>query len=713
MFIMPFQVGNGCISAAISSRCIKDIASSDTSPHLSVWDKIKAFFCSTKKPEVLELIRQICHPPAGTTLEQVAGRFEQLRTFAFSGFAENVQFGRHGEKHFCILDENSQEMLSVTIDDAGKYTVKCQEHHETHHLTPDAERGEECPEHATATTAPQTLEEYEVVWSEWKKAAPSAETHDRAFVVDVLRDIHIHDTCILHLNRRSISSLPPCIEIIEINDTLVASLSALPNGVRYLSVSNTPLTSLSALPDSLDTIYINNTQLTELPKLPDNLFKLVINDALLTELPELPGRLNYLSIYIPSLTNLPKLPDSLTSLQITGTLLTELPELSGGLRELRIEIPTLTNLPELPDRLRTMVVQNTSITSLPESITRLPSDARIYIANTPLSEHTRQTLETMTSSRGYSGPRINFNMAAPSTPQEARPLHQAVADWLAPAKEGEPAPDDRWQSFGQEHDATSFSAFLDRLGETKNCKKKTSFKAQISTWLTQLAEDGELRAKTFAMATEATSSCEDRVTLALNQMKNLQLVHDAEKGKYDNNRPELVSVGREMFRLEKLVEIAWAKVNKLFFVDEIEVYLGFQNKLKEVLELSSVTKEMRFFDVSHITESDLQAAEIQVKTSENTQFREWILQWAPLRSVLKRAYPEDWETLCKKKISDYDDIFQMLSDTELKPAELVGNTDAERAVGTRAMESTEQAFLQGLSPLADRMLGEHLKARWS
>ncbi|HDF2341824.1 TPA: hypothetical protein PC598_001383 [Morganella morganii] len=161
---------------------------------------------------------------------------------------------------------------------------------------------------------------------------------------------------------------------------------------------------------------------------------------------------------------------------------------------------------------------------------------------------------------------------------------------------------------------------------------------------------------------------------------------DAEKGKYDNNLSELVSAGREMFRLEKLELIARNKirtlreVNKIAKVDEIEVYLGYQNKLKKPLELSSVTAEMQYFDVSDITEPDLRDAEIRVKIDENLRFREWILQWAPLHSVLKRTNPEDWETLCEKKTLDYENTFRMLSDTEL-PNELVGDDDAERAVG--------------------------------
>ncbi|EDV3024540.1 E3 ubiquitin--protein ligase, partial [Salmonella enterica subsp. houtenae] len=292
-----------------------------------------------------------------------------------------------------------------------------------------------------------------------------------------------------------------------------------------------------------------------------------------------------------------------------------------------------------------------------------------------------------------------------------RALHLAFADWLTPAREGEPAPADRWHVFGQEDNAAAFSLFLDRLSETENFKKDAGFKAQILSWLAHLAEDDALRAKTFAMATEATSSCEDRATLALHQMKNVQLVHNAEKGEYDNNLAALVATGREMFRLGKLEQIAREKAGTLALVDEIEVWLAYQNKLRKPLGLTSVTAEMRFFGVSGVTASDLRSAERQVKAAEKSEFREWILQWGPLHSVLERKAPERVNALREKQISDYEETYRMLSDTELKPSGLVGNTDAERIIGARAMESAKKAFLDGLRPLVDDMLGSYLKAR--
>lgn len=678
-YIMPFYIGNGCFPAAISDRRINSIARSDIPPEMSIWEKTQEFFCSTNKSEVLECIRKICHPSTGTTREDVFKRFEQLRALAYPGLGENIQSGRHGENHFCILDAESREMLSVTLDDVGEYTVKCQGHNETHNLTMDTVRGEEGAYGTLRTShaVPQTAENYEAVWSVWERAAPPEEVTDRAGVVQKLRGCLNNDNSELDLFNLNISSLP----------------DHLPYCIKNIQISQVPLTSLPELPHGLQHLSVQRTSLSHLPKLPVKLKILSVSNTLLASLPALPHGLKWISIYNTSLTNLPALPQGLIKLTVSNT--------------------PLTSLPTLPARLKSMCISDTSLTSLPESITGLSSNVSVRLLNNPLSERTLQSLQDMVRTPDYSGPMIYFSMGDPSALRETRPLHQAVADWLVPAMEGELAPADKWQAFQQHDDASSFSSFLDRLGDTVNCKKDPGFKAQIASWLTQLAEDDELRAKTFVMATEATSSCEDRVTLALNQMKNVQLVHDAEKVEIDNNPLGLVSVGREMFRLEKLEQIAREKVKTLRFVDEIEVYLGYQNKLKEPLELTSVAAEMRFFGVSYITESDLQAAEMQVKTAENSEFRAWILKWEPLHSVLKRTEPARWETLAEKKILDYVETYQRLSDTELKPAGLIGNTDAERTIGTRAMESAEKTFLHGLRPLADEILGSYLKARWS
>ncbi|EBG8324479.1 SPI-2 type III secretion system effector E3 ubiquitin transferase SspH2 [Salmonella enterica subsp. enterica] len=785
---MPFHIGSGCLPATISNRRIYRIAWSDTPPEMSSWEKMKEFFCSTHQTEALECIWTICHPPAGTTREDVINRFELLRTLAYAGWEESIHSGQHGENYFCILDEDSQEILSVTLDDAGNYTVNCQGYSETHRLTLDTAQGEEGTGHAEgasgtfrtsflpATTAPQTPAEYDAVWSAWRRAAPAEESRGRAAVVQKMRaclnngnavlnvgesglttlpdclPAHITTLVIPDNNLTSLPALPPELRTLEVSGNQLTSLPVLPPGLLELSIFSNPLTHLPALPSGLCKLWIFGNQLTSLPVLPPGLQELSVSDNQLASLPALPSELCKLWAYNNQLTSLPMLPSGLQELSVSdnqlaslptlpselyklwayNNRLTSLPALPSGLKELIVSGNRLTSLPVLPSELKEQMVSGNRLTSLPmlpsgllslsvyrnqltrlpESLIHLSSETTVNLEGNPLSERTLQALREITSAPGYSGPIIRFDMAGASAPRETRALHLAAADWLVPAREGEPAPADRWHMFGQEDNADAFSLFLDRLSETENFIKDAGFKAQISSWLAQLAEDEALRANTFAMATEATSSCEDRVTFFLHQMKNVQLVHNAEKGQYDNDLAALVATGREMFRLGKLEQIAREKVRTLALVDEIEVWLAYQNKLKKSLGLTSVTSEMRFFDVSGVTVTDLQDAELQVKAAEKSEFREWILQWGPLHRVLERKAPERVNALREKQISDYEETYRMLSDTELRPSGLVGNTDAERTIGARAMESAKKTFLDGLRPLVEEMLGSYLNVQW-
>uniref|UniRef100_UPI0009ABD343 NEL-type E3 ubiquitin ligase domain-containing protein n=1 Tax=Salmonella enterica TaxID=28901 RepID=UPI0009ABD343 len=695
-----------------------------------------------------ECIWTICHPPAGTTREDVVSRFELLRTLAYAGWEESIHSGQHGENYFCILDEDSQEILSVTLDDAGNYTVNCQGYSETHRLTLDTAQGEEGTGHAEgasgtfrtsflpATTAPQTPAEYDAVWSAWRRAAPAEESRGRAAVVQKMRaclnngnavlnvgesglttlpdclPAHITTLVIPDNNLTSLPALPPELRTLEVSGNQLTSLPVLPPGLLELSIFSNPLTHLPALPSGLCKLWIFGNQLTSLPTLPSGLQELSVSDNQLASLPALPSELCKLWAYNNQLTSLPALPSGLKELIVSGNRLTSLPVLPSELKELMVSGNRLTSLPMLPSGLLSLSVYRNQLTRLPESLIHLSSETTVNLEGNPLSERTLQALREITSAPGYSGPIIQFDMAGASAPRETRALHLAAADWLVPAREGEPAPADRWHMFGQEDNADAFSLFLDRLSETENFIKDAGFKAQISSWLAQLAEDEALRANTFAMATEATSSCEDRVTFFLHQMKNVQLVHNAEKGQYDNDLAALVATGREMFRLGKLEQIAREKVRTLALVDEIEVWLAYQNKLKKSLGLTSVTAEMRFFDVSGVTVTDLQDAELQVKAAEKSEFREWILQWGPLHRVLERKAPERVNALREKQISDYEETYRMLSDTELRPSGLVGNTDAERTIGARAMESAKKTFLDGLRPLVEEMLGSYLNVQW-
>ncbi|HBZ6169480.1 TPA: type III secretion system effector E3 ubiquitin transferase SspH1 [Salmonella enterica] len=691
---------------SVSMQAIAGAAAPEASPEEIVWEKIQVFFPQENYEEAQQCLAELCHPARGMLPDHISSQFERLKALTFPAWEENIQCNRDGINQFCILDADSKEILSITLDDAGNYTVNCQGYSEAHDFIMDTEQGEECTEFAEgasgtslrpATTVSQKAAEYYAVWSKWERDAPAGESPGRAAVVQEMRDCLNNGNPVLNVGASGLTTLPdrlpPHITTLVIPDNNLTSLPELPEGLRELEVSgNLQLTSLPSLPQGLQKLWAYNNWLVSLPTLPPGLGDLAVSNNQLTSLPEMPPALRELRVSGNNLTSLPALPSGLQKLWAYNNRLTSLPEMSPGLQELD--------------------VSHNQLTRLPQSLTGLSSAARVYLDGNPLSERTLQALRDITSAPGYSGPRILFDMAGASAPREARALHLAAADWLTSAREGEAAQADRWQAFGLEDNAAAFSLVLDRLRETENFKKDAGFKAQISSWLTQLAEDAALRAKTFAMATEATSTCEDRVTHALHQMNNVQLVHNAEKGEYDNNLQGLVSTGREMFRLATLEQIAREKAGTLALVDDVEVYLAFQNKLKESLELTSVTSEMRFFDVSGVTVSDLQAAELQVKTAENSGFSKWILQWGPLHSVLERKVPERFNALREKQISDYEDTYRKLYDEVLKSSGLVDDTDAERTIGVSAMDSAKKEFLDGLRALVDEVLGSYLTARW-
>ncbi|ECD5489197.1 type III secretion system effector E3 ubiquitin transferase SspH1 [Salmonella enterica subsp. enterica serovar Brijbhumi] len=688
---------------SVSMQAIAGAAAPEASPEEIVWEKIQVFFPQENYEEAQQCLAELCHPARGMLPDHISSQFARLKALTFPAWEENIQCNKDGINQFCILDAGSKEILSITLDDAGNYTVNCQGYSEAHDFIMDTEPGEECTEFAEgasgtslrpATTVSQKAAEYDAVWSKWERDAPAGESPGRAAVVQEMRDCLNNGNPVLNVGASGLTTLPdrlpPHITTLVIPDNNLTSLPELPEGLRELEVSgNLQLTSLPSLPQGLQKLWAYNNWLASLPTLPPGLGDLAVSNNQLTSLPEMPPALRELRVSGNNLTSLPALPSGLQKLWAYNNRLTSLPEMSPGLQELD--------------------VSHNQLTRLPQSLTGLSSAARVYLDGNPLSVRTLQALRDII---GHSGIRIHFDMAGPSVPREARALHLAVADWLTSAREGEAAQADRWQAFGLEDNAAAFSLVLDRLRETENFKKDAGFKAQISSWLTQLAEDAALRAKTFAMATEATSTCEDRVTHALHQMNNVQLVHNAEKGEYDNNLQGLVSTGREMFRLATLEQIAREKAGTLALVDDVEVYLAFQNKLKESLELTSVTSEMRFFDVSGVTVSDLQAAELQVKTAENSGFSKWILQWGPLHSVLERKVPERFNALREKQISDYEDTYRKLYDEVLKSSGLVDDTDAERTIGVSAMDSAKKEFLDGLRALVDEVLGSYLTARW-
>ncbi|TWA88946.1 Leucine-rich repeat (LRR) protein [Bradyrhizobium stylosanthis] len=452
-----------------------------------------------------------------------------------------------------------------------------------------------------------------------------------------------------------------------------------------LNLSSLSLTTLPALPVQVQQLDASGNQLIQLPAtLPPALWDLNADENRLTNLPEtLPAGLQQLSVNGNLLTALPDtLPPRLLRLYASVNLLTHLPNtLPAGLLRLYVANNHLTSLPDaLPAALRQLGVEGNGLTSLPETLlTQLGSACRIELAGNRLSEGVRTNLAAALNAPGYSGPRVFFSMNEGTASAPARPLTEVAANGM----EGEPEAIAALQKFANEPGAREYMRFLNRLRETVSYRH-LEFRNTVLDDLRQAAIRPRLRQQYFQLAFGASETCEDRITLTWNGMQIARLNADVEEGAYDHRLGELVPQARVMFRLGALERIARQKAGSLQFVDEVEVYLAYQVKLRERLDLRVMAPKMRFFDVSYVTEHDLTTAEKQVRNEEAADFADYLAtRWQPWETVVRRIAPEAHAQMQDRLIEAMDEDFQSRLKQRLADHDLTGNSDAELQFGAK------------------------------
>ncbi|WP_456709117.1 NEL-type E3 ubiquitin ligase domain-containing protein [Bradyrhizobium sp. USDA 4452] len=521
-------------------------------------------------------------------------------------------------------------------------------------------------------------------------------------------------------------------EPIDLSSLSLTTLAAsIPAGSRRLNVDNNQLHSLpETLPASLQRLYANNNRLTGLPELPRGLRRLYAISNGLSSLPEaLPPGLRRLNVDNNRLSSLPDcLPPTLQELDVAGNRLTRLPELPAGLERLNVDYNQLTDLPEpLPPGLEWLSAGHNRLTSLPETfpagllwlaasnnqltnvpatvLTQLSWNASVDLENNPLSDAVQAGLATAMHAGDYAGPQVFFSNTVGAVQVEPRSLQEVVTHWL----EGGPAATTAWQAFAEEPGALDYARFLDRLRGTVNYGSD-AFRHAVAEDLRQAAIRPNLREQYFELASGASASCEDRVTLTWNGMQSARLNADVEDGAYDGRLGELLQHGRVMFRLEALDRIARETVNSLrradpdADVDEIEVYLAYQTQLRDALELRHIAPDMRFMSVSHVTGDDVARAETAVRNEESTEFPQFLAtRWQPWESVLRRIAPEDYAEMQERLVEAMGEPFQARLDRRLAEDGLTGDADAERVLGAQIRNEIAREIK---GTVMDRVLGK-------
>ncbi|WP_172889748.1 NEL-type E3 ubiquitin ligase domain-containing protein [Bradyrhizobium sp. ORS 285] len=524
--------------------------------------------------------------------------------------------------------------------------------------------------------------------------------------------------------------LPASLQYLRVSDNQLANLpEALPTTLEFLNASGNQLTRLPQhLPATLSVLDVRGNQLTTLPVLPTELRFLDASSNRLRSLPAvIPAELEFLDLHHNELQELPEvLPASLETLNVSHNQLTNLPEVLPTMLEfLYASENQLTRLPQqLPASLVRLDVGQNQLSSLPDDLlTQFSDNDSVILDDNPLPEQVLRDLQAALQAEGYGGPTVYYSYNDESElsgtdDEQEYDFIETVSNWLrGNQQEGDEEVLTAWKDVAEEPGAQEYALFLGRLFDSVNAENE-EFRLSVANDLRQAAKDPELRTRYFELALDANESCEDRRTLTWNGMQTARLIADVKNGVYKSNDrfPDLVELGRVMFRLDALERIARDKVHSLGSVDSvqdidaIEVFLAYQNRLRERLGLQHVAPNMRFFAVSGVTDADVDSAEATVRDREVAEFADYLaLDWQPWDDVVSHIAPEDHAMAQNQLIAAMETEFdnrlqQQLADQGLTGAEADLVEDAKRELGP-AIRKEIAREIKGA--LRDKVLNEH------
>lgn len=469
-----------------------------------------------------------------------------------------------------------------------------------------------------------------------------------------------------------------------------------------LSLSDLGLCTLpDYLPDMLARLDVSYNNLKALPAgLPPSLICLIASFNAIDCLPErLPVCLRFLAIDNNCLQLLPEtLPAGLLGIDADDNQLMHLPvALPPTLITLKVCRNNLIALPlSLPLTLEALDLSDNWLTAFPFVLIQPGTLGVVHIARNDFSQEVLQRLHAVIAAPDYDGPCLVDASPGPDAgagsgmiqENAPRPVEQVVSVWYP--VEARTAAAAVWRAMADEPGAAAFLGFLDELGQTV-CAASAYLYCHVGPWLSLLASKPALRAVTFAIAQDATATCDDRVVLTLNHMQQVRMVHDVDTGGYDADYAQLVACARIMFRHECLEQIARKKIEAMAGapllwhsrIDQIEIYLALQVKLAGVLELNLMGQDMRYFSMSYLTAEQLMLSERAVKEEENARFPQWLSGWPPWQRMVQRQNPLGWAATQNRLRQSMEAPLQRLIWFELQPLGLENDEDAIRIVGKR------------------------------
>ncbi|WP_415761841.1 NEL-type E3 ubiquitin ligase domain-containing protein [Pseudomonas sp. CP4] len=480
----------------------------------------------------------------------------------------------------------------------------------------------------------------------------------------------------------------------------VGKLPTLPPGVSFDHIQQLSMKNMAQNDDvahflksfkQLESLELDNNSVTRLPEML----------SYMPNLQRLSLANNQLQLTEPTLAKLKRMT-TLHYLNLNGNPLGATPDVSA-MRDLRRLLLRETGLREMPVGLKNlpsaewMDLRNNQIKDLPDwlfEVSRRFSQA-LNLRFNPLSAASETHLENYRNNIGVGMGYLQDDIARLDE-QKARSL------WMIDNPPAQAAERERiWTAFKDDERGEALFHLLSELGDTADATQGSAdMRRRVWAVLEAAQRDPVLCDQVLNLAANPIN-CTDSAAMNFSHLEvavEVDRVSNIAGGRPVTAKP-LLELGKRLFRLEKLGDLALEHVRKHPKADALEVNLAYRTGLAEALDLPGQPRRMQFAEQGGVTAADLETAKNRIMTAELSP--EW------LKFMQRQGFWTDYlQRTFARKFSPIDALYAPRIDAVFEQAETLPSADYLSQMDAIRLERDEaqQAVIKRLTEESIRLM---------
>jgi hypothetical protein len=456
---------------------------------------------------------------------------------------------------------------------------------------------------------------------------------------------------------------------LKLDNMRVGKLPALPAQLNFDHVQQLSMRNM-ALKDDVAHFLESFKQLTSLELDKNSITQLPEVISLMPQLRRLSLANNQLQLTEQTLAKLNRL-HTLRYFNLSYNPLGATPSVGGmsGLRRLMLRDTGITELPDGLDNLHDiewMDLRENRMRELPDWLFQKSRQfARaINMARNPFSETAKTHLQNYRNNSGI-GMGYAEDDIGRLNEQQARSL------WFTETGGEEWAKKTRiWTAFAEDFRAEGLFHLLAQLGDTADAAHSSADMTRRVWTVLEAADADSVLCDQLLNLTASPINCTDSAAMNFSHLEVAvevdRVTHAANGGKVTAGA--LLKLGRSLFRLEKINEIAREHHSRLPTVEHLEMNLAYRVGLAEELDLPGQPRHMRYLDNSKVTAADLQLAKSKIYSAElSPEWLKFMLRQTFWCDHLKQTFPSQFDEVYETyapRMTELDEQKETLSSAD-------------------------------------------------